>query len=90
MLIFLEGKTLLSYEDSEFTVDTQKGNTRRYQAHFSMIYIMTLAIYMLILLRVTTNNIMYMYFAETFCVAHQSKDVILQTSRAVVPLFCIA
>ena len=33
---------------------------------------------------------MYMYFAETFCVAHQSKDVILQTSRAVVPLFCIA
>ena len=31
-----------------------------------------------------------MYSAETFCVAHQSKDVVLQTPKAVVPLFCIA
>ena len=31
-----------------------------------------------------------MYSAETFCVAHQSKDVVLQTLKAVVPLFCIA
>ena len=30
------------------------------------------------------------YFAETFCVAHQSKGVVLKTPRAVVPLFCIA